>query len=509
VITAESSTATPPTTASLPAAGWLAILCGALGAAVVTRLWIAPLSSSLWLDELGTWWVTHGRFTDILPRARLFPQSLPYAAIVWLTRAVAGAGEAALRMPSIVAGLLAAWIVYALGRELFDRETGLLAAGIFVAFPPIVAEARDARPYALAVLAVLVATWLLVRWARTGRTGDAAAYAVAAAATVYLHYLFAPVLLAHAAWLWLPGRRGMRVRTAQVVGVVAAVAILTAPAAALVLEISRTAPLHSFREAPEVGDVAAALLPHRVLWPLAACALVVLAATRFRFRLRSGPGSGDSLRLLLLWLLVPVALLAAAAWATGAGVFDARYVIGIVPAQALLLAFGIRGIATAAGRRAVLALYLAAVLLGRGLGAGPEREDWRDAAAAVRAANHGRPVLLGGTFVESRSVALVRDPDHDAYLRAPLDYYDAGGTVAVLPLREEPESPGGEAERYAEGMLAGAALAEGFALIERSSRFPSWSAWLDARARRRGLAMRRVWDGERLRAWVWENVSQP
>src|SRR5439155_17393632 len=120
-------------------------------------------------------------------------------------------------------------------------------------------------------------------------------------------------------------------------------------------------------------------------------------------------------------------------WLTGLGVFDERYVRSVVPAQALLLAWLLRGVEPAAARRAVLALYLAGVLVTRGLGPDKVREDWRGAAASVRAANHGRPVLLGGTYVESRSIALVRDPRSAAYLRAPLEYYDAGGRVEVLP----------------------------------------------------------------------------
>ena len=456
------------------------------------------MRSSLWLDEFGTWWATDGRFGEVLARSRLFPQSVAYGAIVWLTRSLAGAGEAALRAPSLIAALLAAWATYRLGRELFDRDTGLIAAGVFVAFPPIVQAAHDARPYAIAVLAVVVATWLLVRWARDGTTADAAGYAVSAGAVVYLQYFFAAVLPAHAAWIAMRHRSRLR----QALAVAAAIAVLTLPAALLVLEIGRNAPLHSYLEPPGLRSFFDELFPQRVLGPLLAGAVAALVAARFRFALDRRAEARDAVRLLILSVLVPVVLLAAVSWATGVGVFAGRYLMSIVPAQALLLAWLVRGIASGWARRAAVAVYLAIALVGRGWNLEPVREDWRGAAAAVRAANHGAPVLLGSGFIESRDTAIVRDPAHAAYLRAPLDYYDAGGKVVVLPLRAQPP---GEEQSYADGVLADASFARGFALVERkSSRFPSWSAWLEKRASAKGLAMRRVWDGERLKAWVFE-----
>jgi len=458
--------------------------------------------SSLWIDEIGTWWATKERFGDILGRSRLLIQPLLHVAIVWGTRQLLGGGEASLRLPSLLAALLAVWAIYRLGRELFDRETAVLAAGLFLAFPPIVHAAHDARAYALGVLAVIVAAWMLARWSRTGRPAYAAGYAAAAGATIYLHYLLAAVIPAHVAWLWLVARRrASHARLSQVLAVLAAIAILAAPALVLVLEIKRTGPLHAFVGAPGPRDVIEALLPQRVLGPLLLGVVAVFVAARRRFRLRLRPDSGSPIALLLLWILVPVGLLAAAAVATGLGVFHQRFLMSIVPAQALLLARLVRGIEPAGGRRVVLALYLAIILAARGIVPAPVREDWAGAAAALRAANRGRPVLLGGTFVESRSVALVRDPVHEDYLRAPLDYYDAGGKTIVLPLRAESAR---EAEAYADEVLRSARIEGGFALIERTSQFPSWSDWLAQRAREKGLAMRRVWDGERLKAWVFD-----
>ena len=512
--TPSKATDTARNTTRASVARWLDVLCAGLAAGVIARLWVQPLRSSLWLDELGTWWVTNSGLAGVVARARLFPQSIPYADIVCAARAAAGSSEIALRLPSLAAALLLVWVVYRLGAELFDRDTGLLAAGLLVAFPPIVTASHDARPYAFAVLAATCAAWMLARWMRRGRAGDAAGYVIAAAAMVYFQYLFAVILVAHAAWVWtmLRGEREKRFRAGQGLAAAGALAILLVPAAVLVREIGRDAALHSFRGAPRIIDVVNVLLPASAAAVAVLCVLVVWAARWIRLRRGDGDGTeatsgplasdANALRLLILWTVLPVALLAAVAWATGIGVFDARYLMGVVPAQALLLAWVLRRFEPAAGRRAVLALYLLLVLVGRWSAPEVVREDWRSAAAAVRAANRGsgRPVLLGGTFVESRSIARVEDPVHASYLRAPLDYYDAGGTARVLPLRE-----GKEAEAYVARLLEDPSLANGFALVERtSSRHSSWSAWVEARARERGLVMRRVWDGERLKGWVFE-----
>ena len=85
-MTAEAGGAARPARADLG--------LGVLAAAVIVRLWIMPLRSSLWLDEFGTTWVTGGRFAEIPARARLFPQSIPYASLVWVARSLTGSSEA-------------------------------------------------------------------------------------------------------------------------------------------------------------------------------------------------------------------------------------------------------------------------------------------------------------------------------------------------------------------------------------------------------------------------------
>ena len=79
--------------------------------------------------------------------------------------------EAAARLPSVLMTLLAVILVYGLGRELFDATTGLVAAAVYVATPSILIEARLVRPDAVLTVAVTATLLAFVVALRT--TGPA------------------------------------------------------------------------------------------------------------------------------------------------------------------------------------------------------------------------------------------------------------------------------------------------------------------------------------------------
>lgn len=482
------------------------LLFGAIGAFVIARLWVSPLGASLSLDEFGTWWVTNAGFVDVLSRARLFPQSVAYAAIVWLVRSIGGASEIALRLPSLIAMGLAAWALVRLGGRLVDREAGWLAGGIFAAYPSICYAAGDARPYAFAVLATVGAIAMLVRWLDGGRLLDALGYVVLASAAIWFQYLFATMLVVHAAYALRRWRRG-GVGLGALALAACGVAALTAPAALLAREVGRDRALHAFGVMPGVRDLALALVPTGVVAALLGswlvCRLSGLAGVADRGD--EPRASGDALWLLSLWAVVPAAILFAASHLGGAPVFVPRYLLCMVPAQALLLGWSLRRFLSRGGARAAVVGYLLIQVLARGLNVAHTNEDWRGAAAAVRAAAAGRPVFLSGTYTESRHLPWVGDPRHAAYMRAPLDYYPGGGRIEVLPLFADAEAPG-----YVEHVLGAAPdLENGFVLVERSSRFPSWAPWLEKRLSPMGYRARKIWSDGNPSAWLFERSSLP
>jgi mannosyltransferase len=474
-----------------------------LAAAVVLRLWVMPLGSSLWLDEFGTTWITSGPLSEIVEKASLFPQSIPYAALIRLTRTVTGSSEASLRWPSLVAMLGAAWIVLCLGRRLFGRAAGVAAGAIFVTFPQVEFSAGDARPYALGVLTAAAAFLLLVRWLDDGRRKDGVGYVICAALSVYFHDFFATALVAHAVYAWR--RRRTFAVSARAIGAAALVlGLLLVPAAALAVELGRRWRTHVFGVPAGALRLLQALLPVRALGLLVP-ALVMGAIFRAVRGIAREPLDGrerDGFALLGAGVLVPpVTLFAASRW-TGASLLEGRYLLAAAPAWAVLLGALVARLRPARAPNVVLALTLALAFVIRGeLTRWPiahGREDWRSAVAALNAVNGDRPVFLSGSFVESSDPGLVRDPRHEEYFLGPLAYYPTRGRPVILPLRARPD---GDAE--GERRIARALTADGFALIERSSRFASWTSWFTERLAPMGYTARAVWTSPALRASVY------
>ena len=476
---------------------------GLLAAAVILRLWVMRLGSSLWLDEFGTTWITSGPFAQIVPKARLFPQSIPYAALIRLVRNLTGSSEPSLRWPSLVAMLAAAGLVLCLGRRLVGPVAGVAAAALFVTFPQVEFSAADARPYAFGVLAMTAALFFLVRWLDDARTADAIGYVLCASLSIYFQYIFAVSLAAHAAYVWRR-RRESAVSTRALWLAAGAVVVLLVPAAALVVEIGARRSAHAVGPPPGVRDLIHALVPVRNLGMLAA-ALVV--ASLFRI-VRGLPTRAldsrdrDSLALLGTAVLVPpLALFAVSRW-VGASLLEGRYLLAAAPAWAVLLGAFVARLRPAAGRFAVLALTLGMTLAARGRWTRRQIvhgvEDWRGAVAALNAANGEHPVFLAGSFVESSDADVVQDPRQEAYLLAPFAYYPTRGRPEILPLRAGPADDA-EGDRR----IGRALTADRFGLIERSSRFPSWTSTLAERLGPLGYSTRDVWSSPALRVRIF------
>src|SRR5262245_31348350 len=158
---------------------------------------------SLWLDEYITAWVVEpSSLASALARVhQALPGTPVYYVAAWGAARLWGAGEAALRLPSAVAGLAAIGLAYGLGRDIAGkRPEGGLAAALLVALarPPVVA-ALDARPFSLAIALALASTWALVRLLWESKTPRAAvAYGAASAMLVYVNWLMAVYLLVQA-----------------------------------------------------------------------------------------------------------------------------------------------------------------------------------------------------------------------------------------------------------------------------------------------------------------------
>ncbi|MGH2636353.1 MAG: glycosyltransferase family 39 protein [Actinomycetota bacterium] len=404
-----------------------------LGAGVVL-LWIAPIFSSFWLDETITAWIVDDGFGEMLRRAFDHQPMFPtYYMVAWVARSVGGASEWVLRIPSLLAMALASVALARLGTRLFDRETGLLAAIVFAISAPGAYAATDARPYALGLLALVVATLLLVRWLDTRNRWAAAGFAVAAALVVYVHYLLAAALVAHVVYAV---RRRRAVGWAALLAVGVGFLVLLLPLAPWFLDTYDRRSSLSLTPGTLRG-VALSLAPPTIVAALLIGAFLSGRAVRAEATdLRAGR---DELLLLATWASAPPILLFVASRVTGTGVFTPRYLLSALPAIALLAGAGIRMLRPARARRTTMAIFFFLTVLVVGSIAhttdAGRLEDWRGAARAANAlvTDPTTPVILQSGLIESGDVELLTDPEWLPYLLAPTTPYPIGGRIMAAP----------------------------------------------------------------------------
>jgi mannosyltransferase len=157
---------------------------------------------SLWVDE---------SFTALRvdqPISEYFEGYYPlYSVVIKAWTVVAGTSEFALRLPSVLATILACALIVVLGRRLFDRWVAL-AAGLLLATSPFsVRWSQQARAYSMMVVLVLVATLLLLRALERNTRGAWAVYGIAFS-TVMVWHPVAGLLLAAPHAVFAFQRRG-------------------------------------------------------------------------------------------------------------------------------------------------------------------------------------------------------------------------------------------------------------------------------------------------------------
>jgi mannosyltransferase len=408
-----------------------------------------------------------------------------YYLLMHVVVAVFGTSPAALRLPSLLATAAAAALTAVLGRRLAAASglpapdvTGMTAGLLYMALPRTTWYAQDARPYAIATLLAVGATYLLVRAWDDGGVRWWAAYALVMVLLAAMN-LLAVVLLAPHALALLAVRRqaspgtpaagtprasgpeasgpeasgpeagapgtakpAVRFRPWPAFGIAAA-AVLVCITPLAVLAGGQTMQI-SWIHRPGPGAIAklagdfsgiAALEP--LILGLAALALV-LEALRWR-----QPGCTLA-KITLPWLLLPPVILMVAS-RVHTPVYDERYVLYCMPAIALLAAGGLSGLVRLtrplvqpAGRLALTAPVLLAAVIG-GLLIAPQQHIRNDSSrpddlakvAAVLTARErpGDAVLYvpwaakvvsqayPAAYARLRDIAQLKSPEASATLR--------------------------------------------------------------------------------------------
>jgi uncharacterized membrane protein len=108
--------------------------------------------------------------------------------VLWFTIRAFGHGEFAVRLPSLIAGTLVIPVLYELGRELYDRRTGLVAAAFAAVSPVLIWYSQEVRMYEFVALFGLLALLMQLRVIRNASMLNWAGYILATAALLWSHY---------------------------------------------------------------------------------------------------------------------------------------------------------------------------------------------------------------------------------------------------------------------------------------------------------------------------------
>ncbi|MBE3013765.1 glycosyltransferase family 39 protein [Microbispora sp. NEAU-D428] len=368
-----------------------------------------------------------------------------YYALMHVVAGLSGTAEVALRIPSVVAGALAAAGTGALGRALGAPRAGLYG-GVLLALMPIFSRyVQEARPYAMTAAAAVGVTLLFLRVLRSPTSAVLAAYAAALTVLAYLNLFAFLVVGAHGVALILS--RGPLLRWAcaatPALAAVVPLAWLGSRQSAQVGWISRPEAGDVGRLAVQLfGDLGGATGPGvaPLTWALALFGLAYAAvvgvrrarAARRAEKLAETPTEERAetpaalMRLTLPWLLMPALVLLAASRALHP-VYVFRYVFCCVPAAALLAGAGLAALPPGLAA-AVLAAWLGLSAPGQFATRGPDgrQDDPRPVMALLATeAKPGDGVLFvpakvrkyeavyPSVFGRLRDVALARSPEQD------------------------------------------------------------------------------------------------
>jgi Dolichyl-phosphate-mannose-protein mannosyltransferase len=463
-------------------------------ACCLVRLWIMPLGSSLWVDEMGTYFVVHHGAGD--PSLRVAPQVAAsiYYALPWLAEHVAGFSEVSYRFFSLLAMAGALFAIGRLAARLIHPQAAWFAVFACLTSRGFNYQAADARPYGLGTFILAIAIWLLVRWLDSGRWRDGLWFAAAASLLWWVHLVFWPFYLLFAAYaLFRIDSAGWR----QVLAIFGLIICADLPAALRALSLLREASVHVVVPRPRVRELTA-ILKVQALVLTAAGAFVLSRIFKWRVP-RAAWVSASSLVLILGWWLIDPVSLFAFSWITGNSIFLARYLYLALPGVALTAAAITAAFVPSQYWKCIALALGIAVLISMGqwkqLWPAHHNSDWRGAAAALRgwAGNSDLPVVSPSPFIEAQPPVWHPNYPLDGFLYSHLDVYSISGHIYPFPfmgvvLSKPPwlVAPPGVKQYAASLAMDTLAPAGRFAIYGGDSSVEFWRRFFAARPELRG-----------------------
>jgi len=164
-------------------------------------------SNSLWNDELDSWWRSSTTcFSTVINKVITSDMHPPgYHSFLYFIERYIGDSEYVLRFPSLIAGILAIYLIFLIGRLLYSSREGLISAAFMAFLWAPIYYSQEARMYSFLLLVSLVTVyfWIKIIQSTALNIKIFSAYIISAITVSYLHYfgLFFVILQCIAALL--------------------------------------------------------------------------------------------------------------------------------------------------------------------------------------------------------------------------------------------------------------------------------------------------------------------
>jgi 4-amino-4-deoxy-L-arabinose transferase-like glycosyltransferase len=264
---------------------------------------------------------------------------------------VLGAEEMGLRFLSVICGILTVYLVFLIGRILFDSRIAGWAALLCALNTTQILYAQMARPYSLCLLLSSISILSFLRWLKKDTFLDQLSYVISTSLLLYSHYIFSPLLLIQGMYFYWCRRfaRNTSRTTQSWVILQLAVAFAMVPLLnqnQLLDIIHARRSLHWVSNTPHFKDVIL-FFKLKYLFFSAVITLLICSWRPFRLKLLRSPRAEDDkqdlaprfhgLVFLLFWYGLPPLLFYLLYLFTGINLMVERYLILISLASYLLI----------------------------------------------------------------------------------------------------------------------------------------------------------------------------
>ncbi len=500
---------------STPGSTFVLVLVLAL---CIARLWLMPLPSSFWVDEMVSAFVIH--FGPEHPSLAVAPQ-VTETVYYWLPRtaeSLFGFSEVVYRVPSLMVLGIALWLIARLAERLIDPQAGWFAVFACLALKGFNYQAADARPYALGTCAAAASLFALVRWLDAAHWRDAVLFIVFAALLWRVHLVFWPfygIFVIYAAVRIL--RSETSVTWKQAMAVFGVLGLTLVPVAIDAIKLVREAHAHVVADLPTGRDIRRTLKFLLIAQCGGGALLAVFLLRKSKDRWTAGwsdtgmPALSSWVLILGWWLWHPLALFAFSL-ATGNSVYVDRYLSLALPGAALTATLAAACALQGRDWRMCSAVLGMCVFIALGQWSelwhgkpwpAHHNSDWRAAARTVNEwAESDTPVLLPSPFIEAKPPVWRPNYPLPGFLYCYLPVYKIAGTPYMLPFERSPQG-----ERYASDLLPTLAVSRRFLIYGGDKNVFVWRSFFASRPELDGWGNRQLHSFGDVDVAIFENPA--